>query len=263
MKLGLLGHHISYSLSPKIFESISQTLNEPITYDLYDVEVHKIEHVIEKLRTGELLGLNVTKPYKEVIMKYCEELVGDAKTIGSVNTLFYDEDKVKGYNTDVFGFQKLLFTQPINKNIPLYVFGNGGAAKAVVHILNKFHLTFMVVKRKRSRRPIIHHQEIFYEDVSEGPGMIIQTTSVGINNDDQLLVNENIVEGKTVIDLIYHHQETIHMKLADKKMNGLVMLIFQALKSYDIWTTKDLTQHEDVIKNIKEVLNNELYRKNI
>ena len=260
MKLGLLGQDISYSLSPLIFKTLAHQLNMKIDYELIDVEKNDIHSVINKLKSGELQGFNVTKPFKEEIIQYCDELVGEAKLIGSVNTIIYHDFKVMGYNTDVFGFKKLLEESQFEAIRPVFVFGNGGAAKSVVHCLERLNISSTLVKRRSSSRKQIQDKEIYYNEVPQGPGLIIQTTTVGLHPDDALLVDKEAMMDKSLIDLIYHQSKTLHMSHAKQSVNGLTMLIYQALKSFSIWTYDEITINESQIDQLKEVLKHELYR---
>jgi len=260
MKFGLLGQNISYSLSPRIFECIDQKLSLNISYELFDVQANEINKIIDKLKINELQGLNVTKPFKEEVIQYCDELAGDAKDIQSVNTLVSNNGRIIGYNTDTFGFEQLFLESQFKKVQPIYIFGNGGSAKAVVHTLEKYHIPFRIVKRQSSKRVIINENEILYKDVLDGPGLIIQTTTVGLNDTDPLLIEPNKLKEKCVIDLIYNHPKTVHMQLSKSSVNGLTMLIFQAIQSFSIWTNNFYSNNQELIDYIKEVLKNELYR---
>lgn len=260
MKFGLLGSGISYSLSPYIFETISKHLHLELSYELFDVEETSIKNVIDKLKDGDIKGLNVTKPYKEIILKYCDVLSSDAKMIKSVNTLTLENGYVKGHNTDTYGFEKLLEESKFESIKPIYVFGNGGSSKSVAYVLNKKNFDFVVVKRKNSKKVQFHHNEINYDDVLNGSGLVIQTTTIGLDNKDTPLVKEMTLKDKSVIDLIYHVPETIHMKLSKQSVNGILMLIHQALKSFSIWTSLNISNDQKLINKIKEVLNRELNR---
>jgi len=260
MKFGLLGKGISYSLSPHIFETISKHKNMEITYELFDVEETSIKYVIDKLKHGEINGLNVTKPYKETVLQYCDLLSSEAEAIQSVNTLIVENGNVKGYNTDIDGFEKLLEESGFESLKPIYVFGNGGSSKSVAYVLNKKNLDFKIVKRNTSQRDFFHHNEITYHEVGPGQGLVIQTTTVGLDDKDIPLVEEKTLRDKSMIDLIYHVSETKHMKLSKQSINGIDMLIHQALKSFSIWTSLDTSNDVKLINYIKDVLNRELNR---
>ncbi|MGB0417828.1 MAG: shikimate dehydrogenase family protein [Acholeplasmataceae bacterium] len=260
MKLGLLGNDISYSLSPLIFRTLSRQLNMDIDYELIDVKKDDIRLVIDKLKSGELLGFNVTKPYKEEIIQYCDELVGDAKHIGSVNTVMYRNQKVIGYNTDVFGFKKLFEESQFESIRPVYIFGNGGAAKSVAQCLHSLDIPVTIVKRRISSRKQIKDHEIYYDEVPQGSGLIIQSTTVGLHENDALLVDKDILMDKSLIDLIYHLNQTLHMEHAKQSFNGLTMLLYQGIKSFSIWTNDTINMNQSIIDQLKEVLKHELYR---
>jgi shikimate dehydrogenase len=262
MKLGLLGHHIQYSFSPIIFQTLSKRLNLDIKYTLYDIEEYEIAALILKLKSSEIHGLNVTKPYKEVIIKYCDELSDEARQIGSVNVLSYVDGKIIGHNTDSYGFLASLAFHNIELNDhTVCILGNGGSAKTVYESLKYQVNELNVFKRKDSNRPKIAQIEYDYQsDKIQDCTLLIQTTTIGLSEEDTLLVSETIVNKSIVVDLIYH-RNTVMMQKAKQSYGGLMMLIFQALKAYEIWTQQTLK--EDVVHTLKEVLENELNRNTI
>ncbi len=264
MKLGLLGKGISYSLSPVIFETISKQLDVSLSYELFDVNSDQIQSIVNKMRKKEIKGLNVTKPYKVEIMSYCDDISDDAKRIGAVNTLVLKDGRIYGDNTDSYGFKALLDVYQIELlNKSICILGNGGSSKAVFHTIKAYENSITIVKRKTSKQESITQNEIFYEDVKKHMCDVwIQTTTVGLKQDDKALFDYNLVENDIVIDLIYH-RETEIMKASKKSFGGMMMLIFQALRSFEIWRQMTLNNVLDLSVEIKEVLEHELSRQQI
>jgi shikimate dehydrogenase len=264
MNFGLLGKDISYSLSPLIFHTISNVLQRPITYTLYDVIQSDIKHVISLLRQGEIQGLNVTKPYKETVIAYCDQLSEEAKQMGAVNVLVMKDNQLIGHNTDGFGFMSLVNHYQISlKDKRVCILGNGGSAKAVYQSLKSQVKDITVFKRAHSKQDVFALSERTYDQLDhKACDIYIQTTTVGLKESDISVIDEKDVTDHTVIELIYHRKTKI-MTYSKKAYGGLMMLLFQALKGYEIWTHEDISTRRDLISHIEEVLNLEFNRKSI
>lgn len=262
MKLGLLGKGISYSFSPIIFKTISNKRHISLTYELFDVEKEGIQEVIDQLRNQKIHGLNVTKPYKNAIMSYCDDISEEAKDIGAVNTLVLRNGRVFGDNTDGYGFKSLINFYHLDlSNKHICILGNGGSSKAVFHSIKAYKDAIKVVKRKSSQHETFADQEVFYEDVTHDMCDIwIQTTTIGLHENDKPLIEHSFLEDSVVIDLIYHRKTEI-MKAARHSYGGLMMLIFQALRSFEIWSQHHIEDLEGLSLELKEALENELNRK--
>ncbi|HAO08050.1 MAG TPA: shikimate dehydrogenase, partial [Chryseobacterium sp.] len=126
-KLGLIGKNISYSFSKKYFEDKFQKLMlKDYSYTIFDL--NEIDEVEDVFSAPELLGFNVTIPYKEKIIDYLDELSDEAKNIGAVNCVLIENGKKTGYNTDAFGFEKTLLLHKKPHHDSAIILGNGGAA---------------------------------------------------------------------------------------------------------------------------------------
>ena len=147
MKFGLIGRNISYSFSKKYFEQKFHQLSLlDYSYDLFDIQ--QIEEVEKIFSIDNLRGLNVTIPYKERVIPFLDELSDEAEKIGAVNCILIKNGKKIGYNTDVFGFEKSLLTYPKILSEKALILGNGGAAKAVKYIFDKYNINYQIVSRK-------------------------------------------------------------------------------------------------------------------
>lgn len=236
VKLGIIGKNISYSFSKKYFEDKFQRLMlKNYTYDVYDLQdLSGIENLLE---TPDLLGLNVTIPYKEKIIPYLDELSDEARKTGAVNCILIKNGIKKGFNTDVYGFEKTLLLHRKPSHDSAIVLGNGGAAKAVQYVLEKHQIPYITV----SRTTELNYENLSSEIVAKHP-LIIQCTPVGTfpNVDDCLKFPfEGITENHLIIDLIYNPNYTSFIKKAAEKgaktANGFYMLEQQAEKNWEIW----------------------------
>lgn len=236
IKLGIIGRNISYSFSKKYFEDKFQRLMlKNYAYDVYDLQdLSEIENL---LATPNLLGLNVTIPYKEKIIPYLDELSDEAKKTGAVNCILIKNGIKKGFNTDVYGFEKTLLLHRKVSHDSAIVLGNGGAAKAVQYVLEKHQIPYLTV----SRTTELNYENLSSEMVAKNP-LIIQCTPVGTfpNVDDCLKFPfEGITEKHLIIDLIYNPNYTSFIKKVAEKgaktANGFYMLEQQAEKNWEIW----------------------------
>jgi shikimate dehydrogenase len=235
-KLGLIGRNISYSFSKQFFENKFQKLMlKDFTYSIFDL--NEIDEVETLLSTPDLLGFNVTIPYKEKIIDYLDELSDEAKKIGAVNCVLIQDGKKTGYNTDAFGFEKtlLLHKKPHQKSA--IILGNGGAAKAVQYVLDKHGIPSITISRST---------EINFDNLDqatvENHQIIIQCTPVGtFPNVEECLKFpfEGLSKNHLVIDLIYNPNYTQFIINASEKgaktVNGYYMLEQQAEKAWEIW----------------------------
>lgn len=235
-KLGIIGRNISYSFSQKYYEDkFKRLMLTQYSYDVFDLK--EISEVEEIFQDPALIGFNVTIPYKEKILPYLDELSDEAAQIGAVNCILIQDNIKKGFNTDVFGFEKTLAVHLKNFHTSALILGNGGAAKAVQYVLGKYNIPFKTV----SRNSDLNFENITETIVTENP-LIIQCTPVGTFPKVEDCLNfpfEGMTEKHLVIDLIYNPENTAFLKKAAEKgaktANGFYMLEQQAEKNWEIW----------------------------
>lgn len=235
-KLGIIGRNISYSFSQKYYEDkFKRLMLTQYSYDVFDLK--EISEVEEIFQDPALIGFNVTIPYKEKILPYLDELSDEAAQIGAVNCILIQDNIKKGFNTDVFGFEKTLAVHLKNFHTSALILGNGGAAKAVHYVLGKYNIPFKTV----SRNSDLNFENITETIVTENP-LIIQCTPVGTFPKVEDCLNfpfEGMTEKHLVIDLIYNPENTTFLKKAAEKgaktANGFYMLEQQAEKNWEIW----------------------------
>ena len=240
-RFGLLGRNISYSFSKKYFTDKFNNENfVGCTYENFDIpEITAFPEVIKN--TSDLKGLNVTIPYKETVIPFLDKLSKKAQLIGAVNTIkITKKGKLKGYNTDYYGFKKSLepLLQPHHKKA--LILGTGGASKGVAFALDELDITYTFVSREAKKNGIDYDR--INATTFDNYQIIINTTPIGTSpNVDTfpLLPYEFFTEKHIAYDLIYNPAETQFLKKAKHQgaqiKNGLDMLIFQAEKAWKIW----------------------------
>ena len=235
-KLGLIGRNISYSFSKKFFEDKFQKLMlKGYSYTIFDLtEIHEVN---ELFSVPDLIGFNVTIPYKEKIIDYLDDLSDEAKKIGAVNCVLIENGRKTGYNTDAFGFEKTLLLHKKPHQETAIILGNGGAAKAVKYILDKNNIPSVTV----SRNTEINYRNLQRKTVQDHK-IIIQCTPVGTFPNVEECLDfpfEGITKDHLIIDLIYNPNYTQFIIKASEKgaktVNGYYMLEQQAEKAWEIW----------------------------
>jgi len=243
-KLGLIGYPVGHSYSKKYFSEKFEKENLPEwAYELYPIE--KIEKLKSFLNSEpDLVGFNVTVPYKVAVMNYLDEIDPEALIIGSVNTVRIIDSpngkKLKGYNTDVHGLEKSLIPLIKPGNNRALLLGTGGSARAVKFVLRNHDIPYTSVSRLR------HDTRIQYEDITEATmrdhNIIINSTPVGMYPDVDAFPSipyQYLTDQHLLFDLVYNPDETMFLKKGREKgatiKNGLDMLHLQSDKCWEIW----------------------------
>jgi shikimate dehydrogenase len=240
-RFGLIGKDISYSFSKKYFkEKFSAELFNDCIYENFDIESIELFPEILK-KNNDLKGLNVTIPYKEAIIPYLDKLSKKATLIGAVNVIrFTEKEKLKGYNSDYYGFKKSIkpLLQPHHKKA--LILGTGGSAKAVAFALDELDIFYTFVSREASENTIDYNR--VNATSFDNYQIIINCTPLGTmpnTKEFPLIPYDYFTNKHLAYDLIYNPSETQFLKKAKKKgatiKNGYEMLALQAEKAWKIW----------------------------
>lgn len=265
---GLIGFPLSHTLSPIIHNYFIYNNNLNGGYNCFEInDVKKLGDLIKFLNNYKFSGLNITLPYKEEIKKYVDEFSEDALKIGSINTLSIKQNCIKGYNTDTFGFKEMLRYNRISlTNRTVVLLGSGGAARSALSIiLEENPRCVYIVCRNTLKGDVLlkdlktdHAKNIAIKDMSILKktlecDVIINATSAGIIDSFNIDLG-SVHVNYCAIDLQYILNSFTHFLHNFKKqkiilLDGLDMLIFQALRSFEIWTGKEISININVIKN--------------
>jgi shikimate dehydrogenase len=246
-QFGLIGFPLNNNFSVNYFTKKFEENGLPYAYDNYPLsDIASLSAFIQN--TPNLSGLNVTKPYKTAVIPYLDELAISAKKCGAVNCIqFTSTGKKIGHNTDIFGFQhSLLNFLGSNQNINAMVFGNGGAAMAVIDVLNTLQLDYIQVIRGE----VNHNKQLNYQQLAathyQHYQLLINTTPVGMFPHEKECLNLDFAEigsNHYCYDLIYLPEKTLFLEKAAaqgaKIKNGLEMLHLQADAAYNIWMNSE------------------------
>jgi shikimate dehydrogenase len=242
---GLIGKKLGHSFSKAYFEKKfkSQQINaQYLNFELD--EIGQLKNIIKNY--PELVGLNVTIPFKKSVMDFIDQMDEVAEKVGSVNTLKIDrsgnEIFVSGYNTDVIGFEETL--KPLladRKSVAALILGTGGASNAVAFVLAKLGIPHVFVSRAPENSSHISYKGLTPEMVKSHK-LIINTSPVGMYpsmDEAPDIPYTYLGEDHILYDLIYNPEETLFLNNGREKgattMNGLKMLELQAEASWNIW----------------------------
>jgi shikimate dehydrogenase len=241
----LIGYPLSHSFSEKYFTEKFER-EKIMDHEYFLSPLEKIEDFPKLLAAHpNLAGINVTIPYKEKVIPFLDEISAEAKAIGAVNTIKIKDGKLKGFNTDVYGFEKSLvdFLTKQEKKISVkkaLVLGTGGAAKAVVYILKKIGIEPILVSRKEGKGDLIYRDldTIIFDEYR----LIVNTTPLGMLPRLESYPDLPFYRINTkyhLYDLVYNPEKTVFLKRGKIQgaaiKNGLEMLHLQAEKAWEIW----------------------------
>ncbi len=262
--LGLLGSDISYTLSPLMHNTAAEALGLNYSYNVFDIRAKDLPAALEGLRALGIVGVNVTIPYKERVVKYLDALSAEASEVQAVNTVLNQNGTLIGYNTDIYGFAEPLkvFKSELEKE-QVAIFGCGGAARAAIQALkNEFKpATVFILARNEAKSNAL--KEDFERrnrslelktlnmadpktlEILRDCKLIINATPVGSAqpsaSKDPLVPAEKIwTKEQIAYELVYNPLQTPFLQGAQeagaKTISGLDMLIYQGAKAFEIWT---------------------------
>ncbi len=261
---GLLGNPVEHTMSPAIHNTLAQRRGHNLVYVPFLVENGEIDTAVKGAYALNLLGLNVTVPYKSEVIASLVEVDTLAAQIGAVNTLVRTEGGYKGYNTDMSGLYRAMTEDGVRiEGEEIILLGAGGAARAVaylcaskkaakVYLLNRTLARAKEVAEEVNRaagRQVIQPMLLSeYDKLPDKKFLAIQGTSVGLSpKEDEVVIADAAFYEKihTGYDLIYRPFQTRFMKLVQeaggKSYNGLKMLLYQGIIAYELWNEVEIT----------------------
>lgn len=271
-QLGLIGKPIEHSFSPQMHNYISEIMGNNYVYSAWEVE--NVEDAIKGIRALGIKGINVTAPYKQVVMQYLDKIDFEAKLFDSVNTVVNNNGVLTGYSTDGEGFYKSLLRNNVSvKNNKILILGVGGVVSPVIlRLIKENPLSITVLNRTKSKaenlkRSVFEKSGFKISTEINEPrfDLVINTTSAGMTPQlDKMptdifpeLKNFSFIDENTfVADMIYNPSQTLFLKKAKergaKTMNGLGMLIYQGIVAYELFTNTKLPDdiYDMIEKNV-------------
>ena len=244
-KFCVIGNPIDHSLSPKLHNFWFKKNKINATYEKKLLKEEEIPELVNSLRKTEINGVNVTVPFKNSIIPFLDNLSPEAKKTNSVNTLLKEGDKIIGHNTDIAGFE--LAIRYINYDVKrkkAFIIGAGGVSPSIIFALKNMGCEDIsltnrnLVKAEKIKETF---KDITIENWGNIPefDIVINTTSVGLKNENLNLDFNKTGNNKFFYDVIYNPNETNFLKNAkqrgNKIENGRMMFIYQAHQSFALW----------------------------
>jgi shikimate dehydrogenase len=239
---GLIGFPLSHSFSKKYFSE--KFIRENITDCRYELFPLKDISAFADLwkNNPSLMGVNVTIPFKEKVIPFLDLYSDVVAKTGACNCIKKIDGLLKGFNTDVIGFEKVLLQNLKPNHRAALILGTGGAAKAVQYVLGKNAINYLLVSRT-PRKDQISYADLDIE-LMRAHSLIINTTPVGMYPDiheSPDIPYEYLTENHFLFDLIYNPAKTLFLQKGESQgafiQNGEGMLVIQADESWSIWNT--------------------------
>jgi len=258
-KFLVIGNPIDHSLSPKLHNYWIKKYKIDAVYEKKLLNNNEIEGLIFNIREEKIHGLNVTVPFKKMVIPFLDDLSEEAKISQSVNTIYKNDNKIIGDNTDIEGFKLGLEETGLEtKNKKALILGAGGVVPSIIIALKKMQIKKIFLSNRTELKATelkknFPEIEIIKWGETLDFDIIINATSVGLKEKDEININyQKISKDKFFYDVIYNPPETNFLKNAKKyggiTKNGKMMFIYQAQKAFFIW-------HKVVPKADNETIN--------
>ena len=257
-KYFVIGNPIDHSLSPKLHNYWLKENNINAIYDKKKINEKDLENIILEVKEKKIKGINVTVPFKKAVIPYLDKLSSEAKQTQSVNTIILSDDKLIGHNTDILGFTKAIKNLNFNiKDKKVFILGAGGVVPSIIFALNKMNVSEIIISnRTRQKADQLKSQFKFLNIVDWGNlpkfDVIINATSLGLNNETINLNFSNIGNNKLFYDVIYNPSETGFLKegkkLGNRSENGKLMFVYQALEAFKLWHNVEPNINKNTLK---------------
>ena len=245
-KFLVIGNPIEHSLSPTLHNYWIKKNNLDAVYNKKKLDISDLENLIKEVKEKRIDGINVTVPFKNTIIPFLDKLSKEAKTTQSVNTIYLKDKMVVGHNTDIQGFELAIKNTNYKLNgKKVLLLGAGGVSSSIILALNnmkvnKIYLSNRTQIKAENLKKIFDRLEIVEWGTFPDFDMIINATSLGLNDDDIISIDySKIGPDKFFYDIIYNPSETNFLKSAKKKgnkiENGKKMFVYQAQASFKIW----------------------------
>ena len=242
----VIGNPIEHSLSPKLHNYWIKENNINAVYDKKRIDQSELENIIFEVKEGKISGINITVPFKKAAIPFLDELSTEANKTQSVNTIYLNNGKIIGHNTDAAGFELAIKYLKYNiNNKRIFILGAGGVVPSIIFSLNKMQPSKIILSN-RTRDKAENLKELFknLEIINWGEipdfDMIINATSIGLKEEDEIKLDiSNVGNNKIFYDIIYNPIETNFLKkaknLGHRVENGKMMFVYQAHQAFTLW----------------------------
>jgi len=244
-KFLVIGNPIDHSLSPKLQNLWLKENNIDAIYDKIKLEDHEIKNFIQDIKEQKIAGCNVTVPFKKTVIPFLDKLSPEAEKTQSVNTIIFDNGDLVGHNTDIAGFDTAI--KKLNFNIKgkkVLILGAGGVVPSIIFALKNMHAQEIIISNRtrekaENLKALFNNIRILEWGNLTDFHMVINATSLGLNNETINLDFSSLGHEKLFYDVIYNPNETRFLKLGKQlgymTENGKTMFVYQALEAFKLW----------------------------
>jgi shikimate dehydrogenase len=254
----VIGNPINHSLSPKLQNWWLKENNINATYDKIKLEDHEIKNFIQTIKEQKIAGCNVTVPFKKTVIPFLDKLSPEAEQTQSVNTITFEDGDLVGHNTDIAGFdsaiRKLNFSVNGKK---VLILGAGGVVPSIIFALQNMNVQEITISNRTKEKA--ENLKVLFNNIKilewgnlTDFHMVINATSLGLNNEK---INLNFLSSgndRLFYDVIYNPQETQFLKMGKqlgyKTENGKTMFVYQALEAFKLWHKIEPKVNTDTFK---------------
>ena len=258
-KFAVIGNPIEHSLSPILHNYWIKKNGIDAIYDKQKLNEDELEQNILQIKEKKISGINVTVPFKKAIIPFLDELSIEAESTQSVNTICLRNNKVIGYNTDIFGFEISIKKSKYNlTDKEVLILGAGGVVPSIIFALNKMKISKIKVSNRtkdkaENLKTLFKNIEIIEWGEVPNFDIVINATSLGLKKEDKINLDfSSTSKNKFFYDVIYNPIETNFLKigknLGNMTLNGKLMFIYQAFSAFNIWHGLEPNVDENIIK---------------
>ena len=260
-KFIVIGNPISHSLSPKLHNYWLKQKNINAVYDKIKLEENEINEFIQDIKKQKIAGCNVTVPFKKKVIPFLDKLSIQAERTQSVNTIIFEKGNLIGHNTDIVGFDKAIKSLNFSmKDKKILILGAGGVVPSIVFAMKEMGVSEIIVSN-RTRQKAENLKMLFKKlNILEWGNLtdfdvVINATSLGLNNERINLDFSKVGKNKLFYDVIYNPAETNFLKkgkqLGNVTENGSKMFIYQAVEAFKLWHGVEPEVNFETLKLLK------------
>ena len=254
----VIGNPIGHSFSPKLQNWWLKENNINAVYDKIKLEDHEIKNFIQDIKNQKIAGCNVTVPFKKTVIPFLDKLSPEAEQTQSVNTITFNNGDLVGHNTDIAGFDSAI--KKLNFSIKgkkVLILGAGGVVPSIIFALKNMHVQEIIISNRTKEKA--ENLRVLFKDLKildwgnlTDFHMVINATSLGLNNETINLDFSSLGNDKLFYDVIYNPHETHFLKmgkqLGHKIENGKTMFVYQALEAFKLWHKIEPKVNTDTFK---------------
>lgn len=260
-RIALLGHPVAHSISPAFQQAALDACAIDARYEAWDTAPEDLRIAVEQLRSGDLLGANVTVPHKVEAMRLVDRPDALAERVGAINTIVRRNGLLEATNTDVTGILRALESADVEvRGAEVLLVGAGGAARAVVVAMHHAGAARVVVANRTPERAAalatlggadldlryvpLDPADATFRAAAGRARVIVQSTSLGMQHGPDEGANpvpgDLMHPGQVAFDLVYVPEETPFLRAAAeagaRPVGGLAMLVHQGAEAFRLWT---------------------------